>query len=72
MNEKDIIQQHSTIVQLILSRRLKEALKKLESQINLDSTIELRNEHNQISTSYEYIWLKAFKTQIVKSYITDF
>ncbi len=55
MNEKDIIQQHSTIVQLILSRRLKEALKKLESQINLDSTIELRNEHNQISTSYEYM-----------------
>lgn len=55
MNEKEIIQQHNAIVKLVLDRRLKEALKRLETQINLGSTIELRNEHNQISTSYEYM-----------------
>ena len=49
------MQQHRTIVRLILNRRLKEALKKIENQMNLGSTTELRNEHNQISTSYEYM-----------------
>ena len=55
MNEKEILKQHSIIIKLILNKRLKEALKKLEDQINLGSTIELRNEHSQISTSYFYM-----------------
>lgn len=55
MNEKDIIQQYHTIEKLLLHSRLKEALKILENQINHAKAIELKNEHIQISTSYQYM-----------------
>lgn len=55
MNEKDINEQYTYIVELIEQKRLKEALTQLESSLWQCPDRELRNRLEQLQTSYNFM-----------------